>query len=311
MIPVATTPGPWTFARNRIGGHLVAALLLVVALTSHAVSRADPGWLGVAVSTAPAEFGPAARLGVIAHDSPAERAGLREGDLVRRAGTWRIRRAADLIRAVQRSAPGATLSLALERDGTGSTIDVVLAERPAGFARLFEYERDAWQEPDRVLDALDVRSAGAVVDLGAGGGYFSERLAERVGREGHVVAVDIDADALAALARRFPRADFPQVLVQAGTATDPGLAAASADAVLIVDAYHEFPDPGAMLGAIGRALRPSGRLVIVDRPAAEWHPEAHAIPEERVREQVAAAGFRELDGFALPRQFVLVFTPQR
>ncbi len=285
----------------------VAALLVLATLAAYLASAHEEGWLGVVVSTAPPESGPAARLGTIARESPAERADLREGDLVRRSGVQPMRSARDLIRAVRRRTPGTVLPLVIERGGTRFPVDVALAARPAGFARLFEYERDEWQEPARVLDALAVADGATVVDLGAGGGYFTERLAERVGRAGRVIAVDIDTDALRALARRFPAPEYPHVQVQRGSAADPGLDATSADAVLLVDAYHELADPAAMLARLRRALRPGGRLVVVDRPAAEWHPEQHAIPESRVREQVTTAGFRERARFELKRQFVLVF----
>ncbi len=291
--------------RTSITSHAVAAALVVLALTSVG-SLADPGWLGVAVSDAPPEVGPAARLGVIARDSPAADAGLRDGDLVRDADRQPIRRASDLVRAVRRRRPGVTVRLAVERDGAALTVEPALVARPAGYQRRFEYERDGWQQPERILDAMAITAGGTAVDLGAGGGYFTDRLAARVGRDGLVIAVDIDTGALRALARRFPPALYPQVRVRHGTVTDPGLRPTSVDAVLLVDAYHELGDPAATLAAVRRALRPGGRLVIVDRPAAEWHPEAHAIPESRVRAAVAAAGFRQIERADLPRQFLLV-----
>ena len=308
-----TAPAPKTSAAPR-GDALwqaAAALGVVATLVSSLLVPREEGWLGVAVSTAPPESGPAAVIGTIAHDSPAERAGLQSGDLVRRSGVQPMRRARDLIRAVRRRAPGAVLPLVVERGGTRVTIDTTLAARPPGYARLFEYERDEWQEPARVLDALGIDAGGAVVDLGAGGGYFTERLAERVGADGRVIAVDIDADALRALAFRFPPSRYPQVRVERGSAAAAGVEPASADAVLLVDAYHELVDPAAMLASLRTALRPGGRLVVVDRPATEWHPEEHAIPEARVREQVTAAGFVERTRFDLKRQFVLVFDRDR
>jgi predicted methyltransferase len=293
-------------------GARVAALLVVVAVASSLSTRADPGWLGVTVADAPADGGPGARLGVVALGSPAEHVGLADGDVVRRADAQPIRRAADLVRTVRRRPPGTRVSLAIDRGGARFDVAVALTARPAGYARLFEYERDAWQEPERVLDAMAIGAGAIVVDLGAGGGYFTERLAARVGKSGQVIAVDVDADALRSLARRFPPDDFPHVRVHRGGTTDPQLSSStSADAALLVDTYHELVDAPRTLHALSLALRPEGRLVVVDRAADDWRPEAHAIPEARVREQAAAAGYREIMRVDLQRQFMLVLTPDR
>jgi SAM-dependent methyltransferase len=106
-----------------------------------------------------------------------------------------------------------------------------------------------------------------------------------------VIAIDVDPDAVRQLAMRFPTRQFPAVTVRAGTADDPGLAAGTIDAALLVDVYHELHDAAKMLAAIRRALRPGGHLVVVDRAASEYDPRQHAIPEARVTAEAAAAGF--------------------
>src|SRR6185295_17005467 len=100
---------------------------------------------------------------------------------------------------------------------------VHVAARPPDLARRLEADRDSWQKPERVLDLLALATGSAVADVGAGGGYFTERLAERVGRDGRVIAIDIDPDAFRQLTTRFPPRRFPAVTVHAGTADDPRL----------------------------------------------------------------------------------------
>jgi ubiquinone/menaquinone biosynthesis C-methylase UbiE len=157
---------------------------------------------------------------------------------------------------------------------------------------------------ERVLALLGIGPGSTVADVGAGSGYFTERLAALVGPTGRVIAVDIDPDALRQLASRFRSSSA--VAVQRGGASDPGCPPASLDAVLMVDAFHEVQAPEAMLAALRRDLRPDGRLVVVDRPAKEWAAGSHTIPEERVVAQAQAAGFHLRERTDLPRQFAVV-----
>lgn len=289
-------------------GRAVAAALVVTGLAAWAARPApEQGWLGVTLGDATGEHGPAARLEAIVPESPAVHIGLAAGDLVRTAGRRRIGSARDLARAVRRRAPGTLLPLTVERGGVPLALAAPLAARPPDVYRLLEVDRDPWQEPERILDLLGARAGAAVADLGAGGGYFAERLAARVGPAGRVVAIDVDEDALAQLRTRFPPARFPQVAIRRGTARDPGIEPDSLDAVLMVDTYHELTEPAAILAAVRRSLRSGGRLVVVDRPAAEYRTAAHAISESRVVEQAGAAGFHQRERHDLARQFALVF----
>jgi predicted methyltransferase len=283
---------------------LLALALVAGALAAAAVRDEPRGWLGVSLGDDHAPGTSAARIERVLPESPAARAGLLAGEIVRRTDTRTIRGAHDLTDAVRRARPGTVMTLGLERGGVPLEVTVTIAARPPDVYRLLEDDRDPWQDPARVLALLAVGPGSAVADVGAGGGYFTERLAALVGPTGRVVAVDIDPEALQQLTTRF--ASTPGVVVRRGRPTDPDLEPASLDAVLLVDAFHELQAPEAMLTALRRALRVGGRLVIVDRPATEYVPGTHAIPEARVVSEADAAGFRVRERADLPRQFAVV-----
>jgi SAM-dependent methyltransferase len=126
--------------------------------------------------------------------------------------------------------------------------------KPEELGELEGPDRDAWQKPDLIMDALRIGESSVVADVGAGGGWFTVRLARRVGPNGKVYAEDIQPEMLAAIRRRVLREGFNNVLyVQGKTAdpSDPGLPASALDAVLIVDATRgrEPGEPAADLGA--------------------------------------------------------------
>jgi predicted methyltransferase len=155
--------------------------------------------------------------------------------------------------------------------------------------------RDAWQRPGEVMDALGAKPGSRVADIGCGFGYFTFRLAARVGAEGKVYAVDIDEGAIDRVRRRKEGEKLEQVEPILGKSDDPRLPN-DLDAVLIVDTYHEFREYDRMMQAVFRALKPGGRLVIIDgegpagKPRTEYH-RLHTIPAELVREEVARNGF--------------------
>jgi predicted methyltransferase len=156
-------------------------------------------------------------------------------------------------------------------------------------------KRDEWQRPAEVFDALGVKSGHRVADIGCGFGYFTFRLAARVGAEGKVYGVDIDREAITRVRERKDREKVEQVEPILGESADPHLPD-DLDAVLIVDTYHEFRDYDRMMEAVFHALKPGGRLAIIDgeapsgRPRTEYH-RLHSIPPELVREEVTRHGF--------------------
>jgi len=156
-------------------------------------------------------------------------------------------------------------------------------------------KRDVWQRPREVMDAMGVKPGDRVADIGCGFGYFTFRLAARVEAEGKVYAVDIDREAINRVRARKEREKLEQVEPILGESADPRLPK-DLDAVLIVETYHEFRDYDRMTQAVFRALKPGGRLAIIDsegpsgRPRTEYH-RLHSIPAGLVRAEIARHGF--------------------
>jgi ubiquinone/menaquinone biosynthesis C-methylase UbiE len=158
---------------------------------------------------------------------------------------------------------------------------------------VIEAERDTWQRPGDVIDALALKQGDTVVDLGCGSGYFTLKLSPVVGRNGRVVAEDIRRESLAFLrARSLLRHEW-NVSIDHGTFDDPQLPA-QVDAVLLSNTFHELQDPQLILKDIRQALVPSGRVVILDRSpgAAAPEPGEHAISADVVEGQLRRAGFK-------------------
>lgn len=156
-------------------------------------------------------------------------------------------------------------------------------------------KRDEWQRPTEVLDGLGLKSGQRIADIGSGSGYFTFHLAARVGAEGKVYAVDIDDAALKKLRARQEQAKLSQIETILSESADPRLPN-DLDAILIVDSYHEFREYAQTMQAVLKALKPGGRLVLIDgegpagRPRTEYH-RLHVIPAELVREEIVRAGF--------------------
>lgn len=173
-------------------------------------------------------------------------------------------------------------------------------------------DREAWQKPDQVMDALRVAEGTTVADLGAGGGWFTMRLARRVGRFGRVYAVDVQRLMIEAIERRVEREGLNNVTAILGEYDNPKLPPdARTDAVLIVDAFHEMEDPVRLLTNVARTLKPHGRIGIIDYREGDGGPgpdAAERVPPSVVISQASAAGLRliEQQNF-LPYQYFLIF----
>ena len=202
----------------------------------------------------------------------------------------------------------------------GAAPDAGLDQERAGHGRPFPPEdlgllegpdRDAWQKPGQIMDALGIADGSVVADIGAGGGWFTVRLARRVGPQGLVFAEDVQRQMLDAIERRVRREVLANVRTVLGKDDDPMLPAGQLDAVLMVDAYPEVTNRVGLLANIRKSLKPSGRLGIVDfrkdgggpGPALDLR-----VDPEQVVEDARAVGLRLIahERF-LPFQYLLVF----
>lgn len=185
----------------------------------------------------------------------------------------------------------------------------------AGSDWLTRPERIEEEEPDRMLAALEIKPGSVVADVGAGVGYHVWRLAKIVGPTGRVIAEDIQPAMLEMLKENIAERKLTNVEIVLGTYTDPKLPAGKIDLVLMVDVYHEFSDPAAMMNNIKKALKPDGRVVLVEfrkeDPTVPILP-LHKMSVQDVRSELEPMGFKfekVLD--FLPWQHILIFTLAR
>jgi len=172
-------------------------------------------------------------------------------------------------------------------------------------------DRDEWQRPDQIMDALVIADGSVVADLGCGAGWFTVRLARRVGPNGLVYAEDVQVEMIRATERRVQREGLRNVTPILGTQDDPKLPAGRIDALLIVGSYHEIVNPVALLKNVARALRPAGRVGIVEftpggggpGPAADERVDPKLIQRDAQR---AGLRFLKQESF-LPFQYLLIF----
>ncbi len=173
-------------------------------------------------------------------------------------------------------------------------------------------ERMDEEEPDLALSILKIPNGATVADIGAGSGYMTLKMAQRVGPTGRVFANDIQPQMLEILRRRVTDQRIENVTLVQGTTDDPRLPPASVDLELLVDVYHEFSQPQAMLRGLRQALKPGGRLVLLEYrkedPSIPIRPE-HKMSVADAKLEVENEGFTlsKVDQ-ALPRQHILVFT---
>ncbi|MEM1132025.1 MAG: class I SAM-dependent methyltransferase [Pseudomonadota bacterium] len=158
-----------------------------------------------------------------------------------------------------------------------------------------EAARDNRHEAETVMDLAGIVEGMTVADIGAGEGYYTVRLAEKVGTTGRVLAQDIDGDALARLGQRVSRDRLDNVSIKPGAIADPRLPANSFDRIFLVHMYHEVTEPYAFIWRMHDALREGGEIIVVDvdRPNGR-----HGISPKQVFCEFEAVGF-ELTEFAL------------
>ncbi len=181
----------------------------------------------------------------------------------------------------------------------------------AGADWLVRPEREAEENPDLAVSLLKIRPGMMVADIGAGVGYYSLRFAAKVGPKGRVFATDLQPEMLRLLRIRLEKEKVENVEPVLGTETESKLPDESIDMAVLVDVYHEFSEPRMMLASIRRALKPNGRLVLLEFRKEDPNVpirEEHKMSVATVKQELAADGF-VLDKLVrdLPWQHIFFF----
>jgi arsenite methyltransferase len=177
-----------------------------------------------------------------------------------------------------------------------------------GMARMLEDEsRAAWQKPDEVVTALQIRPDEVIADIGAGTGYFTRRFAARAGK---VFAVDVNAELL----KRVEALKLPNVVPVVAAPDDPKLPAAGVDTIFFCNVLHHIEPRPPYYAKLRAALKPGGRIVVIDyhkRPLPVGPPPSMKLAEEEVRNEFEAAGFAlDKKHDFLEHQYFLEFRPR-
>lgn len=183
---------------------------------------------------------------------------------------------------------------------------------PGGILWLERPDREQEERPQLVLDALELTKGQAVADLGCGSGYYAFRMAELVGADGTVFAVDIEPRMLDFVRARAEREGVTNVETVRATAVDPNLAPQSIDLLLMVDVYHELEHPFEVMQKVRAALKPGGRVALVEfrgeDPKVMIKP-VHKMTEKQVIAEMAAVGLKHVKTVrTLPIQHLTIFT---
>lgn len=205
-------------------------------------------------------------------------------------------------------------SIQPSRDGIGKTYmgrEIAQVMGYPGADWLERGSREREERPELLLAALGLAPGMAVADVGAGTGYYAGRIATRIGDNGRVYAVDVQPQMLALLEESMRRRGVRNVQPVLGTATDTGLPPAAIDLALMVDVYHELSHPREILDSVARALKPGGRLVLVEYRAEDDRvpiKPLHKMSEAGIRREVEASGLAwQQTVTALPWQHVVIF----
>jgi len=191
----------------------------------------------------------------------------------------------------------------------GREIAQVMGHEAAGW--LERPEREKEEQPNKLLDALKLKPGDVVADIGAGSGYFTFRIAERVGPKGKVLAVDIQPEMLTIIRQKIKARKLSNIEPILGTDTDPKLPAGHVDLILMVDVYHEFSNPWEMTRALIRSLKSDSRLVFVEYRLEDPNVPiklVHKMAEKQVRKEMEPQPVRWVETLdILPSQHVIIF----
>jgi ubiquinone/menaquinone biosynthesis C-methylase UbiE len=175
--------------------------------------------------------------------------------------------------------------------------------------------RQGWQRTDRVIETLAISPGDRIADLGAGDGYFSFHLADAVGAEGRVYAVDIDRARMDALRREVDARGYSNIEVVLAETEDPKLPAGAIDLVFVCNAYHHFEDRVPYFTRLHAALAPGARIAVVDGKAEGasklFIPAGHRLSPGQLSDELGAAGYRHSARYDfLPLQSFDVFSAE-
>lgn len=182
---------------------------------------------------------------------------------------------------------------------------------PGGMLWLERPEREQEEQPTLLLDALQLKGGETVADLGAGSGYHTFKLADLVGRKGTVLVVDIEPKMLNFIKQRAAREQRFNIGLIQSTATNPKLPLGRVDLVLLVDVYHELSSPIEMMREVRAALKPKGRVALVEYRAEDAElmiKPLHKMSEAQIIKELSALGFKHLETVhSLPQQHLVLF----
>jgi len=175
-------------------------------------------------------------------------------------------------------------------------------------------DRDQWQQPDKVIAALQIKPGAEVADLGAGGGYFTFHLAKAVGATGKVYAVDVDSGTNDLIAQRAKKDGINHVATILAKSNDPLLPESGVDLIFTSNTYHHIEDRIVYFANLGRYLKPAGRIAIIDYDRRAWLEGLlrHYTPSEFIKREMEQAGYTlQQELIFLDRQSFLIFTGKR
>jgi ubiquinone/menaquinone biosynthesis C-methylase UbiE len=175
--------------------------------------------------------------------------------------------------------------------------------------------RAAWQLPDRVIASLEIEPGDYVADIGAGDGYFTFRLADAVGSNGKVFAVEVDDELVEALRRKADDSEYSRVQVIKGRYDDPLLPDGELDLIFFCNSYHHIQSRPDYFDRLRQDLTSEGRVAIIDMKASFLVrftvPSGHWTTIETMREEMQRANYRQVEGFDfLPAQNFALFSPR-
>ncbi len=175
------------------------------------------------------------------------------------------------------------------------------------------FQRDGWQQAERVILALGIRSGEHIADLGAGGGYFTFWLADATGTDGSVYAVDVDEEMVEYLDAKAKADGYTSITSVVATHDDPLLPEQGVDLIFTCNTYHHIENRVAYFERLKKYLRPRGRVAIIDFEGKTWLPRlfGHITPAADIRNEMEAAGYRLVQEFDfLPKQNFQIFMAQ-